>query len=935
MAIYGPTRLVLVNAGKFDYAEIDLTRPVHLVGPNNVGKTTLVNLLQFLYIDRMNHMSFPGYSLSETRRYYFPDSCSYVLFECRTPNAMQVLGLHGTGPGGSSPVQRFAYEGAFEKTDFVVSSEDGEQVRDLEDVKQTLALKGFTSLKSKHLKAALTGVGASRGVDLGLIPVRSEDGYSKFRDLFKGLIRLQHLDQAALKDTLCNTYASDLEALEVDLESNYRAMFDDMRARRAEIEKIERIKHDIQQVLRDHEERDRLRTRLVQTHAVLETALQKQQTSVQARRDAVVEALQETEHTLKDIEKQRATLRQEQEALGRKIGKVDNEIERIEKRIDALSDFDPQSARERVATLEDERSAILADLQSVDAESPDTLQSELRRVSARLRRLKDRLAHQDTSLGTFLSRHLEADTLHRLFRVLRPALLDLNREGPHLKVSDAEALLEHLRARAHRLQDDVWDLDGARIHLEGLPEPTLENYTNPDRIRARIANAERRRKRLDRRLQVAKNVSAQKKRAADLQDEIDTLRETLRQFEKMRASKERLPEYRRKKQALSAQYEEKAERARHLEAEKDKTAERKRSLEAEQNKLRRMQRTLQQEARTLSQPPDEWASAEDADPDAEHALPLEQSLEQSLEQAPDAADAVDALRNDIRTFHDNMEKEDHLSKRIDTTLTHIHSATYGEYRRNTRSDTLEALHEQLDGLAEHREAVEKMWKSILAGIGRVAKDLLSSLDTLKRRIADINRRLGQQSVSDLKRLRLEVHRNSDLVDLLEGRVQDESAPLFYDETANREDDLNRLDEMFRTHPRIQLTELFYVHFRVTTADGTTRTYSSLDSIQSNGTGITIKVLVHLVLINDLLRDTNHVLPFYLDEASSLDEHNLAGITEAAVDIGFVPILASPSASMAAEQLYHLRTQNGRVYLDHRHRVRLSEAPTHKTPSEAP
>ena len=47
----GPTRLLLLCCGKFDLAEVRLERSLHLVGPDNVGKTSLIALLQFLYID--------------------------------------------------------------------------------------------------------------------------------------------------------------------------------------------------------------------------------------------------------------------------------------------------------------------------------------------------------------------------------------------------------------------------------------------------------------------------------------------------------------------------------------------------------------------------------------------------------------------------------------------------------------------------------------------------------------------------------------------------------------------------------------------------------------------------------------------------------------------------------------------------------------------
>jgi hypothetical protein len=138
------------------------------------------------------------------------------------------------------------------------------------------------------------------------------------------------------------------------------------------------------------------------------------------------------------------------------------------------------------------------------------------------------------------------------------------------------------------------------------------------------------------------------------------------------------------------------------------------------------------------------------------------------------------------------------------------------------------------------------------------------------------------------------------------------------------EDLGQLKELFQDHPQIHLTDLFNVGFAVRTADGGTQRYDGLDNIQSNGTSITIKVLVHLVLINDLLRDDGLRLPFYLDEASSLDESNLEGVVRASTEMGFVPVLASPSESTAVRHIYYLQSDGERVYLGPEHRIELRQ-----------
>jgi len=52
----GPRRLILIRSAGYDYAELELDEAVHLVAPNNAGKTSLIAALQFLYIDRIDRI---------------------------------------------------------------------------------------------------------------------------------------------------------------------------------------------------------------------------------------------------------------------------------------------------------------------------------------------------------------------------------------------------------------------------------------------------------------------------------------------------------------------------------------------------------------------------------------------------------------------------------------------------------------------------------------------------------------------------------------------------------------------------------------------------------------------------------------------------------------------------------------------------------------
>ena len=77
-------RVLFVNSGGFRLCDIDLSKSIHLYGGNNAGKTTIVNALQFAFIDNFKQMVWDGHKDDETKKHYF-DSFSYIVFEVSTP----------------------------------------------------------------------------------------------------------------------------------------------------------------------------------------------------------------------------------------------------------------------------------------------------------------------------------------------------------------------------------------------------------------------------------------------------------------------------------------------------------------------------------------------------------------------------------------------------------------------------------------------------------------------------------------------------------------------------------------------------------------------------------------------------------------------------------------------------------------------------------
>ncbi|MEY3398766.1 MAG: hypothetical protein RL220_1360, partial [Bacteroidota bacterium] len=80
------TRIIAINTSIFSHAEMrmDDCDSIQLVGPNNVGKSTLIYALNFLFIIDGHKMTFSGQRRGdkETIHHYFPThNQSYIIFE--------------------------------------------------------------------------------------------------------------------------------------------------------------------------------------------------------------------------------------------------------------------------------------------------------------------------------------------------------------------------------------------------------------------------------------------------------------------------------------------------------------------------------------------------------------------------------------------------------------------------------------------------------------------------------------------------------------------------------------------------------------------------------------------------------------------------------------------------------------------------------------
>lgn len=839
--------------------------------------------------------------MNETRRYYFPEKYSYALFECLTPTGFQVVGVRGLGPVRQYQFERFVYTGRIELDDFL---DDDRRIREPEDTAQRLTVKGFKKLDPKHLRGAITGVGDGRDTVLGLVPARHSNTYERFRKVFGNILRLSHIRQDELKQLLLDIYHHDFQQREIDLARHYAAGFEQVKRDSHEVQELKLLQTDIERLLRHLERRDNARQVIPALWQAIGQAYTTQQATWEQQATALQEAFSAIEQEQTDLRAQVDAAHAALRELAGQSALLTERLNRVAAQRQRFASFVPDWAQQRKNTVRARQEELIVQLKNAADEPVDQIKERLRITRQQLEAKRAQFENLADAAVHYFRKELSDAEISDAFSILNPEILRLpvNTNKPGIQISAEAHAADTVRELLRHRHDQSIRVRGVEIDLKALIPPDLGAYHNPEQIQRDIDGLERDARRYTEVLQAAEQAESLRAEKAELEREWAKLVQDLDAYEAFCAERDQETEWRNEWTELQAR--EQALNNQIVECEQRRSA----LVEAHQSnrtaraEIDRQQSTLKAEVQALPQPADAW--------------PL-----QPLADCP-------TDWNELGTrYRKACAEEQQQAEQVGELLDAIERRTYGRYVRPDEMGTIQALRAELDSIPQREQAVEEMWKGIAVGIKKDLQNIGRDLETLKGLVGGVNRRLASVSISNLASLRLSIEEWPQWLKLIREITVDDELPLFSDPTA-ADAALAGIGRLLSDHPRVDLKDLFNLSFEVGTLDGKTYRHAHLDTIESNGTTMAIKVLVNLVLLRGVLGDAEVQVPFYLDECSSLDQRNLKSIVDAARRMGFVAVLASPDAMDAADKLYFIEEQaDGRVVLDPQvARVRIQRGP---------
>lgn len=283
-------------------------------------------------------------------------------------------------------------------------------------------------------------------------------------------------------------------------------------------------------------------------------------------------------------------------------------------------------------------------------------------------------------------------------------------------------------------------------------------------------------------------------------------------------------------------------------------------------------------------------------------------------------EALDVL---LAEYVDDLHTKDGLDAKITERLRFIEQAAGARYLRGSEEASAAALVEAVEALPQKRELLERQRESAISDLGSTLKTLRDNYRRFEIEMVTFNRNINKRAISNLTRVVVRPAPNSRILEAIEALVSSSEMDLFRidEQTASEAARyLNRL--VGERGSELGLVDLFDLNFVVFAQDGREIIYKDLDHIESNGTTITIKALVNMHMMDQLLDRSPKTIvniPYYIDEAAEIDPDNQQNLIDQGLEQGFVPILASVKPQINARYCVSLAhaQHNGRHYIDQR------------------
>lgn len=906
--VYGINRLVLINSANYEVAELPLDESVSLVGPNNSGKTSLINALQFLFIRERKHMDFGKHDIRATMKFYFPSPSSYILLEMQIPAGQVVVGC--VGKGVTNDCQYFTYRGSLNINDF--KNEDGSIVsepylRDSFGRRDLPTIHYFT--KPTEYFNCLYGISAEQDIRLFAIEKR------KLIDLFqKVLVKTLNLDRlkaSDLKGYLLQNSNADYSK-EINFNEVWNNEFEKVYAAQKQYDACIKISKKIEELRQKSDSVRTLRGRIGTRSSKIDKALNEWEDQKKAKNDYLSE-----QKTFFDAEIERCG--QTREDLSVQKSQLDNELTNLQNRDELLTEYsqkffmvDGNILEQNIINLQDQISSKRNLIKDSKQESLSAVQNQISKTNDEIEGLERDLTDGEKLFKKCAQRKLSQEEMDVLNGLASRKLLQFSSDS----LGNVDGFLEQFKIWLQS-QDEILELQGLSVRRDEIKIPFKEH--SEEEIRRQIDSLRN----------WLEKYKQQEEAILNTQAIQDWINENAQKLQRMRAEYTEFETYKNLQQTEVERKHRETEIVTELSEIKKKYDEsriKEKALKDQYEKIKSSITQLENKARAIN-----ILKQTRLDKDDEFSNLLEKKHYPYLMEEDSSFDLEDALKrqeNDCKQLR-------LLLKNIDDLFVLFQAERFTKFLGlDGEDEQIDKIIEYYDNRDNEKIAIQKDFTIAVKTVASILWELDHQFENFCSSLREYNALIKNVQISDLERLSVDVNANESLLSAVKMIAKhwtpQENNPTFFDNIQDDESDevekaRKTLYQFCLKNGTLKLENLFDLNLNVQKTGGEIQVMTSVDDVGSNGTTLMAKMIFGLALLYMMSDKKKAAMSIcYLDEAASIDTPNQKSLIAAAKNFNFNILFASPTVQNTAHYCIRVEKRNSRNIITRKQWQRFEE-----------
>ena len=878
------TRITLINSKVFGKAELKLDNcdSMQLVGPNNIGKSTLIYALNFLFVVDGQKMSFSGQRKGdkETIHHYFPThNKSFLIFEVNKLGFYCILVKRNT----DGELEYFKIESEYSEDFFFETEGTHQRLMDFNEVLENLNKKGITHTKFATKTDVFNHVyhrGIKNNAVVWLEDTVKADGLSNnFSKVYRYLINSKLITNKTLKDSLIIADNRENEGLNFS-QKNKKDIVDLLRIN-DEIKNIKSVRADFL------EYREQVKLYNSKTKIVSELLF--------AFNNSYTTAIPELEITILDKAKNISTIQNEINEIlkpkelkyASRIGEKNSDIRNsanslFEKQteLEEINKFESMDfLKESLRNLDKERKEIETRITTIESQKLSSKQLE-----QRLDRLNQQIVSHQNQIDNYtnLLIHKISDN-EDVKKLLNSILSEQVTSLPSKQVKKS----------IKKISDKLLNIFDGEIDIsKGI---VLKEFKSIKELKEELKTLELEKKQTE---DLLKTVVDKEKTDANLKSilhEIDLIKDKVRRIE----GKPHL-----EKLIHTVELEIKK-----LNLEKKEVEEKLSTLVKEISEKEIMLEKLQEEKRNMENR-------------------VKELKERKLE-----TETIDVIPTEYET-NDNLDYiyskiSIHQKDRIELKAKKDGSFENLKYRlRNNSADEdqfINFVEEEIACLSDKERSIDGLLQSISTQFANPAYTLIKRYEEFKQFVyTKFNEKLSQTRISNIESMKIELIDNEKIVGELKkiSSIQEFNGQMSFE--FDQSENLKVLNAYLDSGRKVEFNELFNIELLLQ-IHGADKRVDLANQVESDGTDRMIRLVMIMSIINRLaVTDEKNKIALFIDEVATIDKQNRPEIVKFCKEHYFIPIFAAPDAVEGFNKYYFIYPSKTKVNINEKHNAVIVE-----------